>query len=804
MDSLALSCLILLSLPLLPFLSAANIPLGSTLSSTSNNSSWISPSRDFAFGFRQLNNSSDLFLLAIWFNKIPERTIIWHANEDNHPVLAPRGSTLELTATGLQLKVPGGQAIWDEKRNKIVSDAAMLDTGNFVLIASGNNSDYAWQSFKSPTDTILPTQILDLGSVLVSRLTETNFSKGRFELHFSNGSLLLIPVAWPTPFQYKSYYTSDTNSANSSESGHQLVFNESADIYIKKNNGQIVQLPQWNRLSPIADHYFRATLDFDGVFTEYAYPKNSAPNQSWFTIQRLPNNICTSISDEFGSGACGFNSYCLLQNGRPFCECPPGYLFVDPTNIFSGCKPNYWQGCGPDHGSRNAEELYEIRELVDVNWPFGDYERLEPYDQTECETSCLHDCLCAVAIYNNARRCWKKRFPLSLGAYDNAGTGFTKALIKVRKGGFPVDFDGNTCGKKGMPILLGTLLLGSSVFFNGLLILAISLLVFVWRKRKDGNKGQRSSISETNLRFFSLAELNEATNGFEDELGRGSFGIVYKGVLKSASGNAVAVKKLDKLAQEREREFKTEVRAIGRTHHKNLVQLLGFCDEGLNRLLVYEFMGNGTLANLLFASPRPDWSLRVRISLEIARGLLYLHEECNIPIIHCDIKPQNILLDQDFTAKISDFGLSKLLLSDQSRTRTVIRGTRGYVAPEWFKNVPVSAKVDVYSFGVVLLEIICCRRSVEMELEEERSAILTDWAYDCYVEGRLDVLVDNDKAAMADKSRVCKWLMTALWCVQEDPLKRPTTKMIVQMLEGYLEVPNPPMPPLHSLQLIES
>ncbi|GAY34986.1 hypothetical protein CUMW_277850 [Citrus unshiu] len=254
MDSLALSCLILLSLPLLPFLSAANIPLGSTLSSTSNNSSWISPSRDFAFGFRQLNNNSDLFLLAIWFNKMPERTIIWHANEDNHPVLAPRGSTLELTATGLLLKDPGGQAIWDEKPNKIVSDAAMLDTGNFVLIASGNHSDYAWQSFKSPTDTILPTQILDLGSVLVSRLTETNLSKGRFELHFSNGSLQLIPVAWPTPSQYKSYYTSNTCSANSSESGHQLVFNKSADIYIENNNGQIVQLPQRYQLSPFSSN----------------------------------------------------------------------------------------------------------------------------------------------------------------------------------------------------------------------------------------------------------------------------------------------------------------------------------------------------------------------------------------------------------------------------------------------------------------------------------------------------------------------------------------------------------------------
>ncbi|KAH9777071.1 G-type lectin S-receptor-like serine/threonine-protein kinase LECRK3 [Citrus sinensis] len=802
MDSLALSCLILLCFPLLPFLSAANnITLGSSLSSTSNNSSWLSPSGDFAFGFGKLNNNSDLFLLSIWFNKIPERTIIWHANEDNHPVLAPRGSTLELTATGLLLKDPGGQAIWDEKPNKIVSDAAMLDTGNFVLIASGNHSDYAWESFKSPTDTILPTQILDLGSVLVSRLTETNLSKGRFELHFSNGSLEFIPVAWPSRFQYKSYYTSNTSSANSSESGHQLVFNESADIYIVKNNGQIVQLPLWAQLSPRADHYFRATLDFDGVFAEYAHSKNSSTNQGWFPTRTLPDSMCTRLATDIGSGICGFNSYCSLQNGRPFCDCPPGYVLVDPNNRFRGCKPNFWQGFGPDDGSRNAQELYEIREFNNVDWPLGDYERLEPSNQTECEISCLQDCSCAVAIYDG-NRCWKKKLPLSNGWLRD--TEFSKVLFKVRKGDFPAFSDNSGSKKERGPLfLLGAFLLGGSILCNAFLLLAI-LIFFKWRRRKYENNVQDSTTSATNLRFFSYDELKDATDGFKEELGRGSFGIVYKGVLKTASGNAIAVKKLDRLAQEREREFKSEVSAIGRTHHKNLVQLLGFCDEALNRLLVYEFMGNGTLANLIFAIPKPDWNLRVRISLEIARGLVYLHEGCNVPIIHCDIKPQNILLDHYFSPKISDFGLSKLLLSDHSRTHTMIRGTRGYVAPEWLKNAPVSAKVDVYSFGVMLLEIICCRKSVEMELEEEGRAILTDWAYDCYVEGRLDALIDSDEAAMADRSRLHKWLMIAMWCIQEDPSKRPTMKVVMQMLEGLLEVPNPPWSSSFSIAVTES
>lgn len=231
--------------------------------------------------------------------------------------------------------------------------------------------------------------------------------------------------------------------------------------------------------------------------------------------------------------------------------------------------------------------------------------------------------------------------------------------------------------------------------------------------------------------------------------------------------------------------------AIGKTHHKNLVQLLGYCNEGPHRLLVYEFMSNGSLANFLFGIPRPDWFQRVKVALGIARGLVYLHEECSTPIIHCDIKPQNILIDDLFIPRISDFGLAKSLLYNQTRTHTGIRGTRGYVAPEWFKNVPVTVKVDVYSFGVMLLEIICCRKSVVQESEDEERAILVDWAYDCFKEGSIDALVDNDDAAMNDIETLRRWVMIAIWCIQEDPLRRPTMSMVIQMLEGYVEVPIP-------------
>ena len=178
----------------------------------------------------------------------------------------------------------------------------------------------------------------------------------------------------------------------------------------------------------------------------------------------------------------------------------------------------------------------------------------------------------------------------------------------------------------------------------------------------------------------------------------------------------------------------------------------------------------------------------------IARGLLYLHEECSTQIIHCDIKPQNILLDDYYNARISDFGLAKRLIMNQSKTHTNIRGTKGYVAPEWFRNIPITAKVDVYSYGVMLLEIICSRRSVDLETIGEQQAILSDWAYDCYQEGRLDSLVEYDVEALDDRGKLVRFVMVAIWCIQEDPFLRPNMRRATQMLEGVVEVPVPPSP----------
>ena len=238
---------------------------------------------------------------------------------------------------------------------------------------------------------------------------------------------------------------------------------------------------------------------------------------------------------------------------------------------------------------------------------------------------------------------------------------------------------------------------------------------------------------------------------------------------------------------------------IGQTHHKNLVQLIGFCKEEDERLLVYEYMSNGTLADHLFGDFKPSWSARIQVIQGVARGLLYLHEECSTQIIHCDIKPQNILIDDHHNARISDFGLAKLLVMNQSHTNTGIRGTKGYVAPEWFRNKPVTMKVDVYSFGVLLLEIICCRKSICVDTNAEERAILTDWAFDCYQSERLDCLVNDDIEALNDRPQLERFVKVALWCIQEDPRLRPSMRMVSHMLEGLAEVSHPPCPASFSI-----
>ncbi|KAJ8759953.1 hypothetical protein K2173_010809 [Erythroxylum novogranatense] len=779
---------------LLPYSSYAytNISLGSYLIASDDNSSWTSPSGDFAFGFWQVTGRG--YLLAIWFNKVPERTIVWSANRNN-PVHG--GSQVDLTIDGYLI-------LTDQKHTRIwaanypgtgASYAAMLDTGNLVL--AGRDSVNLWQSFDQPTDTILPTQALNLGGALIARLSGTNYSTGRFKFALeADGSLQLSTTKYPFDISNVRYWPVDESSPGS---GYKLMFKESGFIYLAARNGSIIR--NVSSIGVSTSFYQRAVIDYDGIFVHYVYPKTGSGGRnqsvSWTPLSLVPENICLNIGGFMSSGACGYNSYCRLgDDNRPICQCAPAYILSDPNDVRNGCNRNFpSQKCNT--GSQE-EDLFELIEMPNTDFPQGDYEAYSSVDEQWCRLTCLNDCYCAAAAFSDGN-CYKKTIPLLNGRTHPEIGG--KFLIKVSKQNFTTATQNSDSfpeeqGRATL-ILTRSVLLGCSVLVNALLVIA-SLIFFLRGNRRQQQLVQTDQVLKASSpRSFAYSELELATGGFQEKLGSGAFGTVYKGTLPCDydGERLIAVKQLEKLVKsDGDQEFITEVSAIAGTNHRNLVKLLGFCNEGQHRLLVYQYMSNGSLANFLFRDSNPNWYKRIQIAFGIARGLQYLHEECTTQIMHCDIKPQNILLDENLTAKISDFGVSKLLKADQIRTTTAVRGTRGYLAPEWFRSVPVTVKVDVYSYGILLLELICCRRSFLQDAKEESQMVLAEWAYDCYRSGNLHVLVEGDSEALEDMKGVEDLVTLAIWCIQYEPSQRPSMKKVVQMLEGTAKFSAPPDP----------
>ncbi|KAE8718798.1 Proline-rich receptor-like protein kinase PERK5 [Hibiscus syriacus] len=286
---------------------------------------------------------------------------------------------------------------------------------------------------------------------------------------------------------------------------------------------------------------------------------------------------------------------------------------------------------------------------------------------------------------------------------------------------------------------------------------------------------------------FTYEELARATNGFSDAnlLGQGGFGYVHKGILPD--GKEVAVKQLKAGSGQGEREFKAEVEIISRVHHKHLVSLVGYCISGATRMLVYEFVPNNTLEFHLHGKGRPtlDWPIRMRIALGSAKGLAYLHEDCNPKIIHRDIKAANILLDFKFEAKVADFGLAKFFSDVNTHVSTRVMGTFGYLAPEYASSGKLTEKSDVFSYGVMLLELISGHKPVGSSYSEDS---LVEWARPllsrALEDGNFDSLVDPKLQKEYNKNEMARMVACAAACVRHSARRRPRMSQIVRALEG--------------------
>ncbi|KAH7424531.1 hypothetical protein KP509_11G012900 [Ceratopteris richardii] len=336
---------------------------------------------------------------------------------------------------------------------------------------------------------------------------------------------------------------------------------------------------------------------------------------------------------------------------------------------------------------------------------------------------------------------------------------------------------------------------------------------------------------------FTYAELEKATEGFSKVLGSGASGAVYEGYVDSRlaadkSGHdkakqqrpgRVAVKKLtispySNIATASKKQFRAEVATLGNVNHVNLIQLKGFCAEGVHRMLIYEFAENGSLDKWIFPKNNTDsvadsaatvlpWDVRYRIAIDTARGLAFLHEECRDKVVHLDVKPQNILLDSSFRAKLADFGLSKLLERERETLQQSVmamRGTPGYMAPEWFHSLPITDKSDVFSYGMVLLELVGGRKNLNTTAEDSEEWYFPAMAVKHARRGRIRDAVDVRLVEQAHKQvqgeysdealiKMERLINIAFWCIQGDSTVRPSMTTIVLMLEEYLQVPNPPL-----------
>ncbi|XLU33038.1 hypothetical protein S245_069104 [Arachis hypogaea] len=339
--------------------------------------------------------------------------------------------------------------------------------------------------------------------------------------------------------------------------------------------------------------------------------------------------------------------------------------------------------------------------------------------------------------------------------------------------------------------------------------LLVVLLIYKWRRRNLSTYVNIENFLQDNhlapIRY-SYREIKSMTQNFKVKLGQGGFGSVYKGKLRS--GPHVAIKML-KQSKTNGQDFINEVATIGRIHHVNVVRLIGFCVEGSKRALVYDFMSNGSLDKYIFSK---EESIHLssekiyEISLGVARGISYLHRGCAMQILHFDIKPHNILLDENFIPKISDFGLAKLYPIDRSIvTLTDKRGTIGYIAPELFYNNlgGVSYKADVYSFGMLLMEVAGRRKNLNPHAENSSQVFFPTWVYEQVSKGK-EVELDCNGTEV-EKSMAKKLIITALWCIQLKPSDRPSMNHVVEMLEGELyNLTMPPKPLLYPTENLNS
>uniref|UniRef100_A0A0D9W4V7 Receptor-like serine/threonine-protein kinase n=1 Tax=Leersia perrieri TaxID=77586 RepID=A0A0D9W4V7_9ORYZ len=789
--SLPIAILVLLFMMHVPACCKATdtISVGQALT---GNDKLVSSNGKFAFGFFKTSSKSSQnasnWYLGIWFNQVSKCTPAWVANGDK-PVTGP--TLPEATISGDGNLIILDQAtkiiIWSTQANTTANTtmAKLFDNGNLVLQNTSSSSVVFWQSFDYPTNTHLAgaklgwNKVTGLNRRLVSRKNSVDPASGMYsyELTENNGSARFILAAFNSiPYWSSGEWNGHYFGSIPEMTGQQLidftfVNNEEEEYftYTLLDNKTIM----------------RFTLEISGQSKILLWVENA---QDWVPIYTNPKQ-CEVY------GICGAFTVCE-ENKLPVCSCMKGFSVRSPNDWelndrTGGCVRNTPLDCSINKNTSMQDRFYPMQ---CVALPNNGYIIKDATSAGGCAQVCLSNCTCTAYYYGNTG-CFVWDGELINVKQLKCGeiTSIDGVTLYLRLAAKEVpDVQGTKNNKQ--PINIAVIISASVASFA---LLALFLILIIQRNKSWLSSHRVKKFHSGNgVIAFRYADLQHATKNFSEKLGAGGFGSVFKGFINESI--VIAVKRLDGACQG-EKQFRAEVKSIGIIQHINLVKLIGFCCESDRRLLVYEHMPNLSLDTHLFHSNATflKWSIRYQIALGVARGLAYLHDSCQDCIIHCDIKPENILLDASFVPKIADFGMAKFLGREFSKVLTTVRGTIGYLAPEWISGTVITSKVDVYSYGMVLLEIISGRRNTSKEFgtrdDYEYFPLLVAHKL---LDGDVGSLVDQNLHHDVNLEQVERAFRVACWCIQDREHDRPRMSEVVQYLEGFLEVSIPPVPRL--------
>ncbi|KAF8661245.1 hypothetical protein HU200_057089 [Digitaria exilis] len=764
----------------------------------------VSDDGGFALGFFSPANSSSTpanLYLGIWYADIPTLTPVWVANRG-----APATNTTSSTSN-LALSDATGRILWSTNvtvsgevtgGNVSGSYAVLLNTGNLVIRSA--NGTALWQSFEHPTDTFLPGMKIRVvystraAERLVSWTSPDDPSPGRFsygvdtftslQLFLWNGT---VPIMRDGP--WTGYSVASRYQPNASAFVYQAIVSTDEEIYLTYT---------------LSDGAPRARYVVTGS-GEYRFQSWNATLSSWAVLGVWPASDCNRY------GHCGAFGYCDNTAAAPSpatCRCLEGFEPADGDEwnhgVFSaGCRRKEAVRCtdgyfAPLTGMKSPDKFVHVANRT----------------QDECRVECANNCSCVAYAYANlsttrttgdVTRClvWAGDLIDTEKMGDIVGSD-TLYLRLAGLNNAPVQGKSNAL-RIALPTVLAT---------TALIITGIFLAWFKFKGKRRNSKGHntKSSLVATSTSddlpegspaqdfefpFIKFEEIETATANFSEayKIGQGGFGKVYKAIL---GGREVAIKRLSKDSDQGTEEFRNEVILIAKLQHRNLVQLLGCSVEGGEKILIYEYLPNRSLDAILFDNSRKvllDWPARFNIIKGVARGLLYLHQDSRLTIVHRDLKAANVLLDAEMRPKIADFGMARIFNDNQinANTRRVV-GTYGYMAPEYAMEGVFSIKSDVYSFGVLILELVTgIRRSSFNKIKGFPN--LTIYAWNMWKEGKGKDLVDPSIVDTCSLDEVLLCSHMALLCAQENPDDRPLMSSIVFSLEnGSTTMPTPSNP----------